>query len=138
MKKKGDHGYASLLVLGMTLIAIGVAGLAIDGTRAFLFRRSLQNAADSAALAGASEIDRAAYYASGGSKVDLDPEAAQSSASEWLVRRGLPSDAQISAQADGVRVVLRGEVDTTFLRVIGIGRVPVAVESVARPISGDP
>ena len=138
MKLREEAGYASVLVLGFTLIAIGVAGLAIDGTRAFLYRRSLQNAADAAALAGASEVDRQSYYASAGRLVELDPTAARAKAAEWLGLRGLDTKAQIDANEESVQVVLRGEVDTTFLRVLGISGMPVGAESLARPLSGEP
>lgn len=136
MRSRTAEGYASILVLGLSLIAFSVAGLAVDGTRAFLFRRSLQNSADAAALAGASEIDRRTYYASGGRSVSLDPDAAHEQAGEWLGRRGLPVEAGVFAAEDGVRVVLHGEVGTTFLRLIGVDSISVRTESTARPIAG--
>ena len=138
MNRKEEDGYASLLVLGFTMIAIAVAGLTIDGTRAFLFRRSLQNAADAAALAGASEVDRQTYYRSAGRQVILDPSAAEARSRHWLGLRGLDADATIAASDDRVTVVLRGSVDTTFLRVIGISTLPVGVESLARPMTDQP
>jgi hypothetical protein len=135
---RDERGYASILMVGFTLIALGVAGLAVDGTRAFLFRRSLQNAADAAALAGASEIDRQSYYVSSGRDIALDPEEARGQAGDWLGMRSLDARAAIDADDEALRVVLRGEVETTFLRVIGVTEVPVAVESVARPVAGAP
>ena len=138
MRRSNESGYASILVLGFTLIAIGVAGVAIDGTRAFLYRQSIQNAADAAALAGASEVDRQSYYASSGRDLKLDPAAARSKAAEWLGLRGIDAAIQIETSEDNVRVILRSQIDTTFLRVIGVGSVPVGVESLARPIAGDP
>jgi hypothetical protein len=121
----------------MALIAIAVTGVAVDATRAFLYRRTLQNAADSAALAGAAEIDRIAYYASGGTGVSVDPDAARARAAEWLSRRGVDAETGVVAGPDGVSVALRGSLETTFLRVIGITRMPVAAKSTARPVAGD-
>ena len=138
MRPGDEGGYASILILGFTLIAIGVAGIAIDGTRAFLHRRSLQNAADAAALAGASEVDRQSYYGSAGHRVELDPTAARAKAAEWLGLRGLEVDAQIDATEDNVRVVLKGEIESTFLRVLGISELPVGAESLASPLSSEP
>ena len=134
---RGERGFASVLVLGLTMVALGVAGLAIDGTRAFIFRRTLQNAADAAALAGASEIDRTALYASGGRTIVLDPDFARATVREWLARRGLRTEAGMVTEEDAIRVVLVGEVETTFLRVIGVRDIPVRVEAVARPVPGD-
>lgn len=70
-----ERGQTTVLVLGMALLAFALSGVAVDGTRAWLYRRTLQNAADGAALAGAAELDRSAYYASGGESVVLDADA---------------------------------------------------------------
>lgn len=136
MIHRNEAGYATILVLGMTMIAIAVAGLAVDGTRAFLFRRSLQNAADAAALAGAAEVDRARYYSSGGRSMSLDERAAEERAVEWLRLRSLPASSAVDANERVVRVVVQGDVSTTFLRVIGIRTLPVEARSVARPLGG--
>lgn len=138
MKRRDERGYASILVLGFTLVAIAVTGLAVDGTRAFLFRRSLQNAADAAALAAASEIDRSAYYSSGGGAVAIDPERARATAEQWLARRAIGVRAGVTATERNVQVVLRGELEMTFLRVLGIDSAPVAAESTAEPRPGSP
>jgi hypothetical protein len=135
--RSDERGYASLLVIGFTLIALGVAGIAIDGTRAFLLRRSLQNAADAAALAGASEIDRDRYYLSSGAEVTLDPERARARAGEWLSLRALDAEARIEADEASIRIDLLGDTDTTFLRAIGIRSIPVGVRSVARPLAAE-
>ena len=133
---RDDHGQVTVLVLGMALVVFGVSGLAADGTRAFLFRRSLQNTADAAALAGASEIDHAAYYATGGRRVTLDRSAAGVVARRWLARRSLGATGYVEVSARSVHVVLRGRVPTLFLRVVGVDDLPVAVEATSSPISG--
>lgn len=127
-----------MLVVGLALVAFAVAGVAVDGSRAFLFRRSLQSSADAAAVAAASEIDRQGYYATGGRAVVLDPGAARAQAAELLRVRDLPARAAISTDPRGVRIVLRGRVPTSFLGVVGIASIPVAVEAEARPIAGAP
>lgn len=131
----GERGQATVLVIGMTMIVFAVAGLAIDGTRAFLLRRTLQSAADAAALAGAGELDRTSYYVSRGRQVRLDPGAARRAAARWLALRGLSTEASVDASTDSVVVALRGQVRTQFLRLIGISRVPVAVEAASSPAS---
>ena len=132
-----QSGQVSVFVIGTALICFAVAGVAVDGTRAFLYRRTLQNAADAAALAGASEIDRGAYY-SDREDVVLDWVGARSIALQWLARRGLPVDADVSATPTSVRVGLRGRLGTTFLGLIGITDLPVAAEASAEPLSGAP
>lgn len=66
------------------MLVFATSGLAIDGTRAFLYRRTLQSAADAAALAGAGELDATRYYASKGRAVRIDPRAAEEVARRWL------------------------------------------------------
>lgn len=130
-----ERGQTTVLVLGMALIAFAVAGLAVDGTRAWLYRRTLQNAADAAALAGAAELDRGAYYSSGGRDVTLERDAA-TVASSWLARRDLAGN--VRATPDRVVVEMRGQVRTTFLSLAGIRTIDVGVRADAAPIAGTP
>jgi Flp pilus assembly protein TadG len=133
-----QRGQVTVMALGLALVAFAVAGLATDGTRAFLLRRTLQNAADSAALAGASELDTDVYYSSGGRETVLDPSRARSVALEWLGRRGLSARSAIAATPTEVSVSLRDEVRTAFLALVGIDRIPVAVSALARPFARSP
>ncbi len=127
-----------MLVIGLAMVVFAIAGLAVDGTRAFLFRRSLQSSADAAALAAAAELDEAAYYSSGGEVAVLDETAARRSAAGWLQRRGLPLEAEVATSPDRVEVVVRGAVPTTFLGLAGITEIPVAARADASPIAGGP
>jgi hypothetical protein len=133
-----EHGQATVLVIGLSLVVFAIAGLAVDGTRAFLLRRSLQSSADAAALAAAAELDEAAYYASGGKVAVLDEPAARRSAADWLQSRGLPLKAEVAIAPDRVEVVVRAVVPTTFLGLAGITEIPVAARADASPIAGGP
>ena len=42
-----ERGQVTVMALGLALMSLVMAGLAVDGTKAFLLRRTLQNAADS-------------------------------------------------------------------------------------------
>lgn len=101
--RRTESGQVSIFVLGVALVCFAVAGIAVDGTRAFLYRRTLQNAADAAAIAGASEIDAGAYYSSRRDVV-LERSRAGSSAMQWLAERGLAVEADVSATEAIVRV----------------------------------
>lgn len=131
--RRDESGQAAILVLGMLLVCCLMAGVAVDGTRAFLYRRTLQNAADSAVLAAASELDRHSLYGRRGS-VRLAAPAARTVVAGWLEERGLPAASQIEADAGRVSVVLRGDIRTSFLRLVGVGELPVTVEAAARPM----
>jgi uncharacterized membrane protein len=130
-----EQGQVVVLVLGLALVAIAVSGLAVDGTRAFLARRALQQTADAASLAAASEIDAGTYYDSGGARVRLDPARARAMARRWAERSHLDTEAVVVADGGGVRVVLRARVPTTFLSLAGISELPVAVEAAAAPVA---
>ena len=130
---RDERGQITILVVGMVMIVFSVIGLTVDGTRAFLHRRTLQSAADAAALAGASELDRDRYYVSRGRAIQIDPDAARRAARRWLDLRSLPAEAGISASASRVTVTLRSEISTLFLRLVGVTRVPVAAEAASAP-----
>jgi hypothetical protein len=127
-------GQVTILVLGLAMLLFAVAGVAVDGTRAFLFRRTLQNAADASALAGAGEVDVETYFETAGQRVALDPAAARRTALDWLERRGLPVHAAVAAGSGGLRVRLKGSIDTSFLGLIGLHSIDVAAEAAAEPV----
>lgn len=133
-----DDGQATVFVIGMALVALGVVAFSIEGTRAFLMRRTLQNAADAAAIAGASQLDRDAYYSSGGGNTTLSPAQAEAAAAESLDLRGLDARAVVNASPEQVSVVLRTDLPTPFLRLVGIDHVGVAAEAVAEPYVRSP
>lgn len=133
-----EAGQTTVLVLGFALICFAIAGLAVDGTRAWLYRRTLQNAADASVLAGAAELNRDVYYESAGDIVELDVRAAQGTAADWLAKRGLPLDTAIHADPSGIRVEVRGAIDTTFLGIVGVRELPVAAVARAEPVAGAP
>jgi Flp pilus assembly protein TadG len=133
-----ERGQVTILVLGLALVVFAIAGLAVDGTRAFLTRRSLQNGADAAALAGAAELDVKTYYASGGRTVVLDEAAARRTAAGWLGRRGLPGRVEITTEPGRIGVVVRSQTPTSFLGLVGVRAIPVAAEAHAAPLAGRP
>ncbi|MGI8774393.1 MAG: pilus assembly protein TadG-related protein [Actinomycetota bacterium] len=133
-----ERGQITVMVLGFVVVVMSVLGVAIDGTKAFIHRRTLQNAADAAVLAAAGELDTQAYYSSGGSVVQLDQRAARRRAAEWLSMRGVGAVTDIHVDAAGVSLVLRDTVSSGFLGLLGISRLPVVVEAVAEPHPGAP
>ncbi|CAN5675064.1 hypothetical protein BH20ACT23_BH20ACT23_25170 [soil metagenome] len=132
-----ERGQVTVMALGLALISLVIAGLAVDGTKAFLLRRTLQNAADSASLAGAGEIDRNEYYGSGGKALELSSEAVMRTARRYLALRQIDARISLEVAEEDVSVVLRSSSDTLFLALVGISEVPVAVESNAAAIVGE-
>ncbi|MFN2524752.1 MAG: pilus assembly protein TadG-related protein [Actinomycetota bacterium] len=136
--QRGQEGQVTVLVLGFALVCFAVAGLAVDGTRAFLLRRTLQSKADAAALAGASEIDVVEYYETGGESVVLEPTAARTVAEQWLAERPVHTSSEVEVTPEGIAIVMRGYVRASFLSLVGIDRVDVAVQARAEPVAGSP
>lgn len=131
---RDESGQVLVLVLGLSLIAFAVAGVAIDGTRALIYRRTLQNAADAAAMAGADAIDRDTYYSSGGERIELDIGKARAAAVETMSRRGVAAPTRIEGNRGGIAVTIRSSVETSFLRLIGVDRLDVAATARAAPV----
>jgi Putative Flp pilus-assembly TadE/G-like len=132
---KDESGQATVLTLGIFLVVFGVVAFAVDGTRAFVMRRTLQNAADAAVLAGASELDRTIYYESGGARIELDPKASEEVARSYLAHRGIDAKPRITVTQRAIRVELRGSLQATFLNVIGVRNIPVTAAAEAEPLS---
>jgi hypothetical protein len=131
-----ESGQVTIMALGLAMMSLSIAGLAVDGTKAFLLRRTLQNAADSATLAASGEVSRSELYRSGGRALALSPDDAARTARNYLALRSIDARVGIEVDDDDVRLVVRGSTDTLFLALVGISDVPVAVESNASPVSG--
>jgi len=131
-----ESGQVTIMALGLAMMSLSIAGLAVDGTKAFLLRRTLQNAADSATLAASGEVSRSELYRSGGRALALSPDDAARTARNYLALRSIDARVTIEVDDDDVRLVVRGSADTLFLALVGISDVPVAVESNASPVSG--
>ena len=91
-----ESGTVTLWLLGVCMLLFALGGISVDLWRGFSARRSLSNAADAAALAGASAIDEDAYRRSGA--VQLDPVLAESRARDHVTRQ-----LDAAALRDGLR-----------------------------------
>lgn len=122
-----DRGSITLWTLGLTVMVLFLAGISLDLWRAFEVREDLAAMADSAAIAGASQVDGPAYRATG--TIQLDERAAEDAANARL-------DAQqdsaritardIAAAGPVLTVSLEGEVEFTLLRIfLGGGRIAI-------------
>jgi uncharacterized membrane protein len=112
MRHRPEAGQVTIFVIGMSLLVFAIAGIAVDGTKAWLYRRTLQNAADSSALAGAGELNRDAYYRSGGRVTDLDIEIARRVAAQWVAASGLDVRSGYVVDSAGVEVLSSGQAAT--------------------------
>jgi Flp pilus assembly protein TadG len=124
----------TLWLLGLCVLLLTLGGMSLDLWRAFSERRALVNAADAAALAGASAIDEARYRATG--DVLLEPDAALSRARASIAAQGDVRSLRlvdVDADTDHVEVTVRGDVGFSLLRLVEPGSFEVRVRSAAVP-----
>ena len=117
---KGDEGQAIVWVAVMLPLLLSIIGLSIDGGVVFSARRELQNVADSAARAGAMQVDERAYRESAGQRVVLDVEVAQAVAVAYVAQQRRDLSATVQADPRVVVVQVARDVPTSFLRLVGI------------------
>src|SRR6266581_9409216 len=60
--RTAQRGQAIVLIALMLTIVVGMAAIAIDGSRAYALRRDLQAATDAAALAAADKMQQSGSY----------------------------------------------------------------------------
>lgn len=136
--KRDEHGQASALLVGVLLLGLLFVGFAFDGARLFTARRDLQNVADSAALAGASALDEAAFRDSGGAEVRVDPGAARRAIDEVVRASSLPPTTRVDVAVSADRVVVRiaRPVRLQFLGLTGLGPQQIGAHASAAPQTG--
>lgn len=119
-------GQAIVWTAVMLPLFLAVIGLAADGGIVFSARRELQNVADSAARAGAQQIDLRVYRESRGRTVVLDLQSAGQVAAEYAASQGRDSDVTVDVELRRVQVQVSSHVPTSFLRLVGVRTVPVS------------
>jgi len=129
--RSAQDGQAIVWTAVMLPLFLSVVGLAVDAGIVFDARRELQNVADSAARAGAMQVDQQAYRASSGATVVLDQAAARQVAAEYAASQGRGLAATIAVEPQRVVVQASREVPTSFLRLAGITSVQVSATAPA-------
>jgi Flp pilus assembly protein TadG len=119
----GEAGQALVWTVVMLPLFLAVVGLSIDAGTVFDARRDLQNVADSAAQAGAMQIDQGVYRQSSGQTVVLDATAARAAAGQYVASQGGGMVGAITVGPQTVVVRVSRSVPTGFLRLVGIGSV---------------
>jgi Flp pilus assembly protein TadG len=135
MNARRESGTVTLWLLGVCLLLFALGGISVDLWRGFSSRRALANAADAAALAGASAIDEEAYRQRG--VVQLEPALAESRARAHVARQldaGALRSVDVDADRTAVTVSVHGEIAFTLLAVLDPdGGLPVRVTATATP-----
>jgi Putative Flp pilus-assembly TadE/G-like len=86
---RGERGQTTLLVVGLTIVAIMLVAVVVDASAAYLRRAALDSLADGAALAAADGVQGRAVYEGGlGKHADIDPQVAREYVAEYLEATG--------------------------------------------------
>ncbi len=155
-----EKGQAVVLVAIALVALLALTGLAIDGGQLFALRRSAQNAADAAALAGVRELANVVARCQSGSAANdqkvwnavvqfavqngVRPEAGDEIAASYIDRNerylGPVGSGYIPTGATGVTVVLTATRSTYFLQVVGEAQMRAAAKAVAMsgPVTSSP
>ena len=154
IKSRYESGQALILITFAIIGLVGITGLAIDGGMAFSDRRHAQNAADTAALAGAlAKINAQVTMSEADSRAPMRVAALDRAVSNGYdnnlvtntvevytcdeVALGATCAAPYAGDSNYVQVVITSNVDTFFAKVIGIPQVHNRVQAIARADDDD-
>ena len=130
--KPRDRGSITVFVVVFMVALLAMAGLVIDGGHLLAARREAVNVAESAARAGAQEIDEASVRE--GSISRLDPGRAERRALNFLSASGYTGIA--IADTNTIRVEVSIERRPFILGIVGVGSSVVRGRGVARAVQG--
>jgi hypothetical protein len=125
-----ETGSATAFTLILILAVLAFAGLVLDGGLAVSAKVQAISTAQSAARAGAEELDLQALRATG--QLRLDPSRAQATARDWLTRAG--ATGTVTATTDAVTVAVTAQSRTQLLHLVGIDAIPIAATATAQAI----
>lgn len=127
-----EDGTLTIWMLGLCVTILFLGGLSLDLWRAFTERRELAGVVDAAAVAAGSAIDEATFREDG--ILQLEPALARTIACDELRRRTAPplTCEGVSADAAGVEVTARRDIQLTLVRVLLHDEEPLTIEVSAR------
>jgi uncharacterized membrane protein len=125
VRRRGDDGSISLLIVFYMLIAAAMVVVAIDASAFFLAQRGLSSVADGAAVSAAQALDEDALYAGrAGDELPLDAAGVRAAVAGYLTDRELASTyptlqvAEASTDGETVTVTLTYDKELPFLALV--------------------
>jgi len=124
-----DRGTISVVLVFLVIIALGGAGLIVDGGRAMAARRHASNTAEAAARAAVSTATPVSGF---------DRTTARTAALHYATRAGVAaSDVQVEVGVDFVTVTITERRETVFLVLGGKDTMTVRASGTARVTYSD-
>ena len=128
--RRGERGQTSLLIVGLAVVALLLAGVVVDASAAYLRRSGLDALADGAALAAAQGIEDDQVYEGGlGRRAELDPAAARRYVAGYLGATGA------AGHYPGLRYAVAVGSDRVVVHVSAPMSLPIALPAATtRPV----
>jgi len=121
LRRQQDGGQATAFTVVMTVAVLALAGLVLDAGLAVSTKVDAVSAAQSAARAGARELDVAALRTSG--VVRIDPAKARAAAQNWLNQARLTGTVAVTGNQVTVSVTTARQ--TQLLHMLGVTSIPI-------------
>ena len=118
--RRRDAGTVTAFTVIMTLGVLAFAGLVLDAGLAISTKVHAISVAQSAARAGARELDVPALRTTG--VIRLDQNGARAAARDWLARAGMTGTVTVTATT--VTVDVRTARRTQLLQLLGLTQIP--------------
>lgn len=128
--RRADDGTVTAYTLILVAAVLAFAGLVLDGGLAISTKVQAVSDAQSAARAGARELDVAALRTN--SVIRLDPVAAEATARRWLARTGLAGT--VTVAPDTVTVTVTTSRRTQLLQLLGLRSIPITATATAEAV----
>jgi hypothetical protein len=128
--RRADAGTVTAFTVILTLAVFTFAGLVLDAGLAISTKVQAVSDAQSAARAGARELDVAALRTTG--VIRLDPAQSEATARNWLTRAGLSGT--VAVTPDTVTVTVHTSRRTQLLQLVGLSTIPIAATATARAV----
>ena len=127
-RRRTERGSVTPLIIGFALILATLVAVVVDASAAYLRRQSLDDLADSAALAATDGIQGAEVYAGGlGTLARIDPGVAQRYANTYL------ADSGALRRFPGLRMRVSTRDNVVEVRLAAPLDLPLRVPGVATP-----
>lgn len=129
MTERRDRGSVSVAMLLLLVVALGGAGLVVDGGRTMAARRHASNTAEAAARAAVASATPVASF---------DPVVARRAALSYAQRAGVrAADVRVVVGVDSVSVTITERRSTVFLVLGGRSTITVSATGIARVVFSD-
>jgi hypothetical protein len=136
MPRHRQRGQATVWLIMLVLVLGLLFGLLADGAVLFADQRWAAQLADSAARAGANELDVTALRDAPGQLPRLAPAQAEHRARQYVLDREPAADVEPQAATNLIVVRVRLHANTSIAHLPGQDGVDVVAEGSARPFAG--